>query len=636
MLEVTLSPNAGFCFGVKRAVEEAVKAKDNCNSKIYTLGPLIHNEDAVNNLISKGIFPIEFKDIDNLHSGDIIIIRSHGVTPEIINKLHEMKLTVVDATCPYVTNIQKKVQKYYNLGYHIIIVGDENHPEVIGINGWCNNSAFISKDGNNLLNPPRKVCVLSQTTEKQANWERVMNKISAYSKEIVAFNTICSATEIRQREAAEIAQQVELMVVIGGKHSSNTTKLYEICKRYCDNTIHAESAKDIPFSILNNINKIGITAGASTPDWIIKEAIQKMMETNNTEINELQEYMDAHTISIKVGEIIEGKIISLNEKTAFVNIGYKADGILPKEEVSMDENVKLTDILKVGDVVAVKIISRRNDDGYVVLSRIEMEREKYYSNLKEAFENGENVNVLVKESVKGGLVCSYNGVRVFLPASHVELQHVENLTSYIGKTFEVKIIEFSEKGRSTKIIASRRLLLKEAQKKREDEAWGTIETGDVISAEVKRLTDFGAFLDVKGVDGLLHVSEMSWNRINNPKDILKVGDNVDVKIIDMDKEAKKLSLSIKALSENPWNNVEEKYPVDNIVLGKVVRFAAFGAFVELEPGIDGLVHISQIAHKHIEKPQDALQIGEQIKAKILDVNKDKKKISLSIKEVNQA
>lgn len=637
-MEVKVADQAGFCFGVKRAVDEALNSRKKYNKKIYTLGPLIHNEDVVNFLKENEIYPVELDDVKNsLEQGDIIIIRSHGVGEEVVRALEEKKLIVINATCPYVLNIQTKVREYYERGYKIIIVGDCKHPEVVGINGWCNYTAIVTKNGSDIKDLPRKVCVVSQTTEKQENWKKALNVIIEQCKEIVALNTICSATEVRQKAADELSKSVDMMIVLGGYNSSNTTKLFEICKKNCSNTIHVENSGEIPDDIFinNKIKKIGITAGASTPEWIIKEAIIKMSDEKYLEMNEQLAFMEENNTSVIVGKVVKGEIISLNEKEAFVNIGYKADGLLPREEVTKDSSVKLTEIFKVGQIVEVKVISRRNEDGYVVLSRIELEREETFKEVKEAYNSGETLNVVVRDAVTGGLVASYKGVRVFIPASHVELFHVGELSKYVGEEIEVKLIEFSEAKRGTKIVASRREILKGEQAKREEEAWNSIETGITVTGEVRRLTDFGAFVNVNGADGLLHVSEISWGRINRASDVLKVGDKIEVYILEADRENKKISLSMKKLTEDPWKNVDVKYPVGNIVLGKVVRFAKFGAFVELEPGVDGMVHISQISQKRINKPDDAIQIDQMVKAKIIDVNKENKKIALSIKEAEE-
>lgn len=636
-MEVILADKAGFCFGVKRAVEEAINAQSKYNKKIYTLGPLIHNSDVVQYLKENDIYPINLDDINKLQENDIVIIRSHGVPESVFKLLKSKGIITINATCPYVSNIQKKVRKYFEQGYTVLIVGDKDHPEVIGINGWCDNKAIISKEGLDLEELPNKLCVVSQTTEKQSNWQKVLNVVVKKCKEFIAFNTICSATEFRQKSAGELSQKVDMMIVLGGRNSSNTTKLYEICKANCPNTIHVENSGELPDDIINSnkIKTIGVTAGASTPDWIIKEAISKMIDNKELEMNEQLAYMEQNDKQIIVGQLVTGTVITVNEKEAFLNIGYKADGILPKGEVTKDENAKLPELVKVGDEIQVKIIRRKNEDGYVVLSHIEIQRENAHKEIKESFNNDQTLNVIVKDAVNGGLVSSYKGVRVFIPASHIELFHVDNLAQYINKEIEVKIIELKEERNHTRIVASRRVLLKGQKEERDEETWNSLAKDTVVEGVVRRLTDFGAFVDVQGVDGLLHVSQISWGRIEKPSDALKVGDKVNVYILDVDKDKKKLSLSIKKLIEDPWNNVDIKYPVGNIVLGKVVRFANFGAFVELEPGVDALVHISQISHKRINKPEDALKIGEDIKAKILEVNRENKKIGLSIKEIDE-
>lgn len=636
MKEIVLAESAGFCFGVKRAVDMALNAKENSDTKIYTLGQLIHNNDVVKHLESQDIHSIEIENLDSLNTGDTIIIRSHGVTAEIINLLKKKGLNIIDATCPYVKNIHEKVRAYSEKGYTIVIVGDKNHPEVIGINGWCEDKAVISKNGENLDVLPRKVCVVSQTTEKQENWEKVLQIVIKNAKELVAFNTICNATEVRQRKAEELSKNSDVVIVIGAHHSSNTTKLYEICKDNCENTIHVENSGEIPEDLYkgkNNI-KIGVAAGASTPDWIIKEAINKMSDEQNIEgMNELLKMMDENEKKIYTGAVIKGEIIQLNDREAYLNIGYKNDGILPINEVTNDVNVKLTDLFTLGQEIEAKVIKLKNEDNYVVLSRSELERDAGFNAVKKAYEEKTVIRVTVKEAVNGGLVSAYKGIRVFIPASHIELFHVDDLTKYIGEEIDVNIIEFSKKRNTIRIVGSRRDILKAVKEKDEEKTWESLAIGDVIEGEVKRLTDFGAFVEVNGVDGLLHVSEISWGRINKASDVLSIGEKVKVYVLNVDKENKKLSLSLKKLVEDPWISVEEKYPVGSVVLGKVVRFSNFGAFIELEPGVDALAHISEISHKRIVKPSDVLAIGEEIKAKIIDVNKETKKIGLSIKEV---
>ncbi|MBU5316841.1 bifunctional 4-hydroxy-3-methylbut-2-enyl diphosphate reductase/30S ribosomal protein S1 [Clostridium bornimense] len=636
--KIILAENAGFCFGVQRAVDLSLNNSEE-NNNIYTLGPLIHNNDVVNKLKKNHIYEADVNEVSKLTPGTKVILRSHGVEKSVISDLQEQKLDIVDATCPYVTNIHKKVEKYYNNGYAIAIVGDANHPEVIGINGWCDNSAIITKDGSDfdeIENFPKKLCIVCQTTNKLSNFEKAVEEATRLTKELVVFNTICSATEVRQKNAEELSKQVDVMIVIGGRHSSNTNKLYEICKKNCENTILIENSSEIPDNIIscNENISIGITAGASTPDWVIKEAINKMNNDNELTMNDVLNQMDSAE-SVRVGSKVKGKVISINDKEAYLDINNKAEAFLPVTEVSLPENTSLDQYLKVGDEVEVKIIKLKNDDGYVVVSLLELQRELIVKELSDAFQNKTVINVKVVEVVKGGVICLFkNAARVFLPASQIELNHVDDLSIYVGKELEVNVIEYEKKNRLSKIVVSRRVLLENKKSQEEAKVFETIKVGDIVEGEVKRITDFGAFIEIQGVDGLAHISELSWGKVSKITDVLSIGQKVKVVVLSVDAESKKLSLSIKRTTNDPWLNVEEKYPVGSVVLGKVVRFTSFGAFVELEVGIDGLIHISQISEKRISKPDEVLTLGEEVKAKIIVVDAAKKRIELSIKEVD--
>lgn len=635
MRNVKLAKNAGFCFGVKRAVQEALKIQKEYKKKIYTLGPLIHNNDVVKFLEENNIFAIDKTNIDTLNKGDIIVIRSHGVGKDIIKHLEDKELIVKNATCPFVTKIQKKVEQFSNNGYGIVILGDKEHPEVIGINGWCKEDAIITKDGsipeNNL---PKKVCVVSQTTEKKQNWDKTIENLSHTNSEVEAFNTICLATDERQRSAEELSKDVDAMIVVGGKHSSNTTKLYQICKANCENTIHIENSSELTDEFINNkkFNNIGITAGASTPDWIIREVFKIMQDTlNNDDQLKMMEEMDRR---FRIGDEVEGEILSIKRDEVVVSlVGYKSDAVIPfKELTAMQEPSVMAENLNVGDTIKAKVIKLQNSDGYVVLSRLEYEKKAAFEELEKLFNEGTNFDVKIDEVKEKGLVAHHNGVRIFIPASQIDIRFVEDKEAFKGQTLTVKLIEFST-GKHNKIIASRRVILEAEKAEKEAKAWASFNVGDVVKGEVKRFTNFGAFVEVNGVDGLLHLSQLSWKHVNKVEDVLSKGDIIDVKIIDLDKETKKLSLSIKELTPEPWSNAKEKYPEGSVVLGKVVRINDFGAFVELEPGVDGLVHISKISHDRIENPAQVLTVGEEIKALILSVDEENKRISLSMKDV---
>ena len=634
MKEVKLAKNAGFCFGVQRAVDEALKIQKEYNKKIYTLGPLIHNNDVVKFLENHNIFSIELNEIDKLNPGDVIVIRSHGVSQKVLSTLEEAKLIVINATCPFVTNIQKKVQKYSKEGYHIVILGDKNHPEVVGINGWCDNSATITKDGNLNEQLSDKICVVSQTTEKKKNWDNTLEHLKDV-KELLPFNTICAATDVRQKSTYELSKEVDAMIVVGGKNSSNTTKLYQIAKENCEHTIHIENISELPDDFINDdIKTIGVTAGASTPDWIIREVLDKMSIENNVNNEDQLALMNATDMKVVIGTEVNETVIGKNNDGIVIAMnGYGIDGIIPYNELTSKGDAReFAQTINVGDTIKAKVIKLQNNDGFVVLSRLEYEKDEAFKELQELFDEKKTFELTVKEAKEKGLVSYYKGVRVFIPASQIDTKFTENKEEYVGKTIEVRLIDFSSKN-PVKVVASRRVLLEEVKEAKEAAAWETFNLGDAVKGEVKRFTNFGAFVEINGVDGLLHLSQISWNHVKSVEDVLKVGQIIDVKIIGLDKETKKLSLSMKELMPKPWENVTEKYPVDSVVLGKVVRLSKFGAFVELEPGVDGLVHISKISHNRIEDPAEVLTIGEEIKAKILSVDEENKRISLSIKDI---
>jgi small subunit ribosomal protein S1 len=425
------------------------------------------------------------------------------------------------------------------------------------------------------------------------------------------------------------------MIVIGGKNSSNTTKLYQIAKENCENTIHIENAKELPVSFIekSNIKKIGVTAGASTPDWIIREVLD-IMNTENNNFEDQLSLMNELDKRFAIGDEVQGEILSKTRDSILVSlIGYKSDGIIPFTELSAKEDpIAFSETLNIGDSISAKVIKLQNSDGYVVLSRLEYEREEAFKELEQNFTEGNTFEVTVKEAKEKGLVANYKGVRIFIPASQIDVKFTDNKEEYVGKNLVVKLIDFSLKN-PVKVVASRRILLENVKNAEDAKAWESFNIGDVVKGEVKRFTEFGAFVEINGIDGLLHLSQISWNHVKKVSDVLKEGQTIEVKIIGLDKEAKKLSLSMKELIAKPWDNAKEKYPEESIVLGKVVRLNDFGAFVELEPGVDGLVHISKISHSRIEHPSEVLKVGQEIKAKILGVDEENKRISLSIKDI---
>lgn len=632
-MKILVAKSAGFCFGVNNAVNIVYNLVENSHSGIYMLGPIIHNEQVISELCSKGVKIAE--GVSDAEDGSTLVIRAHGVTPDVFDEISKRELKVIDATCPYVEKIQSLAMEEHKKGNVIFIAGDRNHPEVIGINGWCDNSAFIVGDPREVDELPQidgDCCLFSQTTLTKEKYECIFAKLKERCKSIKKFDTICNATSKRQSEAEEIAMQSDLMLVIGSKKSSNTSKLYDICKRHCS-TYVIETFGDLPPINIEKINTLGITAGASTPERIIKEVILKMDELNKQE-NELsfQEAFESSMVTLRSGEIAKGKIIGYNNAEIYVDLGFKSDGIIPVGEYSDDPDFKPEESITIGEEIDVFIVRVNDGEGNVMLSKKKVDSIKSIDEVEAAYENKTPVTGKIVEITNGGIIASVKGVRVFIPASQIEEKYVKDLNKYLKQTVNMRIIELNKQKR--KIVGSQRVLLAEQREQNESEIWSNIEVGKKYDGVVKSLMDFGAFVDIGGVDGLVHVSEISWKKIKHPSDVLKIGDKVQVTVLDFDKDKKRISLGLRKEEDNPWFNVEDKYKTGDIVKGKVVRLVPFGAFVELEKGLDALVHISQISNVRIAKPGDVLEIGQEVEAKIIEVNVESKKISMSIKEVN--
>lgn len=633
-MKIVLAKTAGFCFGVNNAVNIANDLLINCKTKVYMLGPIINNEQVVNDLREKGAEKIS--DISEASEDGKIIIRTHGVTSDIYRELEESHLEVVDATCPYVSKIHKLVREKYQEGYRIVIAGDSEHPEVKGINGWCENSALIAnnpEDVDQFEISEEKCCLVAQTTIIKEKFEDIYDKLKEKCKKVIKFDTICNATINRQEEAERIARMSDVMLVIGSRNSSNTQKLFEISSRFCEETYLVETYGDLPPIDIKRIKMLGITAGASTPERIIKEVIEKMDELNKQE-NELsfEEAFEDSIVTLRSGEIATGKIIGYNNAEIYVDLGYKSDGIIPIDEYSDDPDFTPEENIKIGDEIEVFIVRVNDGEGNVMLSKKKVDSIKSIDLIEEAYENNANVTGKVVEITNGGIVASVKGVRVFIPASQVSERYVKDLNEYLRQTVTIKIIEFNKQRK--KIVGSRRAVLSAEREQMEGQVWDNIEVGNKYEGVVKSLMNFGAFVDIGGVDGLVHISEISWNKVKHPSDVLKVGDKVEVTVLDFNKDKKRISLGMKKEEDNPWFEADKKYKVNDIVKGQVVRLVPFGAFVELEKGLDGLVHISQISNVRLAKPGDVLKVGQEVEAKIIEVNVEAKKINLSIKEVN--
>jgi 4-hydroxy-3-methylbut-2-enyl diphosphate reductase len=625
-LEIILAENAGFCFGVDRAVRMTEEELSKTDSSVYSYGPLIHNPQAVKALEAKGLETIDrFEDI----SEGRIIVRSHGVPEETINDIKELGLHLVDCTCPYVLAVHKKVRDYSSKGYSIVIIGDKDHPEVVGINGWCENQAHIvnSAEDAKALPDLEKSCVVSQTTNRLDKFLELSGIVEEKSQETVLFNTICNATKLRQEAAEEVAKKVDAMIVIGGKHSSNTIKLAEISSRHCKNVFHIETIEEFALQRLQNFNTIGITAGASTPDWIIKEAV-KVMENYNKD--EMMEAIESSFKRINRGDVLKGTVLYVTNNEVMVNINYKSDGIIDRSEISKEQDADPKELFKVGDEIDVYVMKLDDGEGNVVLSAKRVDFIKDWEILEESFKNEEILEVKVLNAVKGGLTVLVNGVNGFMPASQISMNYVSDLNQFKGQTLNAKIIDFDIQKR--RMILSRKAVEKVEVEKKRAELWETIEEGKMLTGVVQRLTDFGAFVDLGGIDGLIHISDLAWFRVKHPSEVLKEGDNVEVKVLAFDKEKNRISLGLKQTTEEPWEVFLKDYKVGDVIDGEVVNILDFGAFVRVIKGVDGLLHVSQISKDHVEKPSDVLKVGDKVTVKITEINEADKKISLSAKD----
>lgn len=629
-MKVKLAKTAGFCFGVKRAVDTVYQELARKGSgKIYTYGPIIHNEEVIKDMQKLGAIVLRSEEeLDAVTKGSVII-RSHGVEKRIYDKLEAKHISIVDATCPYVKKIHNIVRKESEEGKFIIIIGNPEHPEVQGIRGWAGRDAAIIQNPEDIANlsikNDKKVCVVSQTTFNYKKFQYLVEIICEKSYDIVVLNTICNATKERQTEARQIAEEADAMIVIGDKHSSNTQKLFEICAEACKDTYYIQTLDDLNLNQLGSVETVGITAGASTPNNIIEE-VQKMSELS------FEQMLDESFKTIHNGEVVEGTVIDVKPDEIILNIGYKADGIITKSEYSNDSSLDLTTVVSVGDAMTVKVLKVNDGEGQVLLTYKRLAAEKSNERLKEAFENKEVLKATVTQILGGGLCAEVEGVRVFIPASLVSDSYEKDLSKYDGKEIEFVISEFNP--RRNRVIGDRRQLLVAERAEKQRELFARLQVGDTIEGVVKNVTDFGAFVDLGGVDGLLHISEMSWGRVENPKKVFKVGDNLKVLVKDINDT--KVALSLKFPETNPWAHASEDFAAGSVITGKVARMTDFGAFVELTPGVDALLHVSQISRAHVDKPSDVLSIGQEIQAKIVDLNEAEKKISLSMKALETA
>ena len=639
-MKIILAKSAGFCFGVNRAVTIVNNLLEE-GKKVTTLGPIIHNPHMVAELAERGV---EIADTPNdLSSMDrTLVIRSHGVPQSVIDEIEQKGISYENATCPFVSKIHQIVKDNSREGKVILIAGDENHPEVQGIVGHCEGEHYIFKNYEDLGKLLKKlenienisICVVAQTTYDVKEWKNCLKLLKKVYTNAKVFDTICSATSIRQSEAEELASISDIMVVIGGRQSSNTAKLFSVCKSNCERTYLIESAAELDDIALIDADIIGITAGASTPARIIKEVFNTMTEniekTENTAEN-FAELLEESLKNFNTDEKVHGVVVGIAPNEVYVDVGRKQAGFIPLAELSNDPNAKAEDLVKIGDELDLLIMRTNDQEGTIMLSKKRLDAIKGWDEIIKANEEDTPVTGFVTDVVKGGVIAVANGVRVFIPASQATATRGEPLENLLKKEVSFKIIEVN-KGRR-RAVGSIRAILKEERQKLADKFWETAEIGKKYTGTVKSLTSYGAFVDIGGIDGMIHISELSWGRIKHPSEVVKVGDTVEVYIKDLDREKGKISLGYKNTEDNPWEILKRDYPEGTVTEATIVGMTDFGAFANILPGIDGLIHISQISTERIEKPQDVLKIGDKVTVKITKIDFDKKRISLSIREL---
>ncbi len=628
-MEIKVAKTAGFCFGVDRAVKLVYSEIEKGNTNVATLGPIIHNADVVNDLKSKGVRIVD--SVSELREGETAVIRSHGVGGDIYRQLKEKGNDYIDATCPFVARIHKIVREKTDEGYFILIAGDENHPEVQGIVGHCDENCFVFKDEFELREffskkyekIEKKLAIVAQTTYNILIWGECIKVIPHDDENILVFDTICNATSQRQSDAALLSKEVDAMVVVGGKNSSNTIKLYNVCCENCP-SYHIENAQELYGLDLNNADKVGITAGASTPAYIIKEVQNTMEEIFDFEKELEQSFKKVHT-----GERVKGYIAAVNNSEAIVDIGTKHTGYVPLAELTDDQTKKPADVVSVGDEVDLIVTKINDQEGIVMLSKKKVDELLGFDNIAKAKEEETVLEGTVLNVVKGGILVSVDGVRVFVPASQTGLGRDKNLDELLKKNVQLKVIEVNESRR--RAVGSIKAVTKAQKEAAKAAFWETAEEGKTYKGEVKSLTSYGAFVDLGGIDGMVHISELSWSRIKHPSQVVKVGDVLEVYIKELDKEAGRISLGYKKAEDNPWAKFEAEYNVGDVVKATIVSITPFGAFAKIIEGDDGLIHISQIADKRVDNVNEALTVGQEVDVKITEIDLEAKRISISIR-----
>ena len=631
-MNIIKAKTAGFCFGVDRGVKMTYDLLEK-GHKVATLGPLIHNDQLVADLEAKGV--ITAANVDDVPDDYEVVIRCHGVPETIYDKINTRRLVCHDATCPFVSKIHKIAREASEKGAVLLVAGDKNHPEVQGIIGHTRGESYVFGSLDELKawqgpeKPEKPVYAVAQTTFQVTKWLECSAFLKKSYTNALIFDTICNATWARQQEAEDLSQKCDLMVVIGGHHSSNTQKLVQVAARHTK-AVSVETAADLDPEWFKGVQTVGVTAGASTPSPIIEEVLNSMSEEIRDDMS-FEEMIEAFMKPIFGGKVVKGVVTSISQNEIQVDIGTKHTGFVKLSELSDDPSAKAEDLVHVGDELDLVVEKVNDQEGIAYLSKKKLESRKGLEEIGKAFEEGTVLEGTVTESNKGGVVVLVKGVKVFVPRSQATMRRDEDYTKLVKQNVKLVITEFS----GHKIVGSINKVTAEANKAKAEEFWANVEIGKTYHGVVKSLTSYGAFVDIGGVDGLCHISELSWNRIKNPSEVVSVGDEIDVYVKDLDRDNKKVSLGYKKAEDNPWEKLKNEYPIGSVFTAPVVSITKFGAFVRILPGVDGLVHISEISNDRVEKVSDVLSVGDEVTVKLQDVDFDKKRISLSMKAAQE-